>query len=72
MISCILYKFAYISPPLTEEQVRMDKGKKGTGRLSLYIQPSDFQRAVFLYRVFIFLQNNSKYELGIVLILAVH
>jgi len=45
----------------------MDKGKKGTGRLSLYIQPSDFQGAVFLYRVFIFLQNNSKYEFGIVL-----
>ena len=71
MVSCILYKFAYISPPLTEEQVRMYKGKKGTGRLSLYIQPSDFQRAVFLYRVFTFLQNNSKYASGIVLILAV-
>jgi len=25
----------------------MDKGKKGTRRLSLYIQPSDFQGAVF-------------------------
>jgi len=56
MISCILCKLAYIAPPLTEEQVRINKGKKGMRRLSLYIQPSDFQGAVFLYRELTFLQ----------------
>ena len=51
----------------------MDKGEKGTRRLSLYIQPSDFQGAVFFC-----IESSHYYNKivnlngGIVLILAVH
>ena len=50
----------------------MDKCKKGTRRLSFYVQPSDFQRAVFLYRVFIFLQKKVHLNKEIILSLHVH